>query len=108
MTAALGFTRFRLGLCFRRAGAEVGAEVTGTTAEVTGLTLVVVTIDPEAGEVELPVEVEAPVDVELPPEEPVCEPLRWVAAALLEGALMLAKSAGERRLIVARYSWAPF
>ena len=107
MTADLVSTRFRLGLCFRRrAGAEVGADKTGTTVVVTGLTTVVVTAGPVAAE--LPVDVEAPVEVELLPEEPVCELLRCGAAALLDGAVMLAKSAGERRLSVARYSRAPF
>ena len=109
MTAALESARFRLGLCFgRRVGVEVGATETGATEVVTGLTIVVVTVGPVAGEVELPVDVEVPVEVELLPEEPVCELLRCVAAALLDGAVMLAKSAGERRLIVARYSCAPF
>ena len=109
MTAILGFTRFALGLCLRRrAGAEAGADVAGTTVVVTGLTLVVVTAGPVAGDVELPVDVAAPVEVELPPEERVCEPLRWAAAPPGDGAVMLAKSAGERRLIVATYSCAPF
>src|SRR6185369_1630395 len=102
-----GFTCFRPGFCFLRARVETVAGKAGPTAVVDGLTIVVVTVGP-VGEVELPVEVEAPVDVELLPEDPVCELLRCVAAALLEGAVMLAKSAGERRLMVARYSWAPF
>ena len=99
MTAALGSTRFRLGLCFRRrAGFEAGADETGPTAVVTGLTTVVVTIGPVAGDVELPV------DVDVPPGRPDCDP----PAALLEGAVMLVKSASESLLIVARYICAPF
>ena len=109
MTPGLEFTRFRLGLCFRRgAGVEGRADEIDPADVVTELTIVVVTVGPVPGEVELPVEVEVPVDVELLPEEPVCELLRCAAAALPEGALRLAKSAGEMRLTVATYSCAPF
>jgi len=114
MTAALESTRFRLGLCFRRlVGADVSPEVTGPTVVVTELTVVVVMVGPVVCVVEPPLEVKPP-DVDppvaelLPLDEPDCEPLPRLPAALLEGAVMLAKSAGESLLSVARYACAPF